>query len=395
MTEPTTPPAPEGEPAQPHAARPHFVQCPKHGRIYDASKDAGCTQCIAEGTTADAPAEGGTPVPKGKQGLPPSVLLGLLLVLLAIIVVPQFLSQGDEAGTAPAAAGGAPAARAPRLGAGGDDDISRGRPRSGRFDPAVYEQPLRALETALYEAPESDPYAAAGRADGAARLLIAQVLARNTHAVVAQDFMRALEATMSRLDASGEGGYVAPDFYGARGNWERIRTEYFQNAPWYHAPMAPPEVGVGAGGAAEGAHEDPAAFHQAGAFAADLERIIAAYRTTLLSFPDPGTRMTAGESRRVENDYGTFVRRWNDELDQANRQGPRGWYRVGRESAGRLQRASDQLTTALEELRDAAPQGRIPYRGARSTSLQRAENAIQNARRALNAPPPAAPATNP
>jgi len=384
MTEPQPPQAAE---TPPRGTRSHFAQCPKHGRVYDASKDAGCSQCLAEGTTADAPAEAAAPVPKGKQGLPQGVLLGLLLLLLGIIVAPRLLQSRDgDTAAAPAA----PAAAAPRVGAGGDDDISRGRPRSSRFDPGVYEAPLRAIETALYETPETDPYNAAGRADGASRALIAQVLARNTRSLVAQDFMKAMEATMSRLGSSGEGGYVLPDFYGARGNWERIRREYFQDAPWYHAPMAPPAAAA-TGTAPAAAPEDPTALRRASAFAADLERIVSTYRSTIMGFPDPGERMTAGQAQRVENTYRTFVQRWNDELDGASRLGPEGWYRVGRATAGRLQRAADQLSNAFNLLREVVPPGRIPYRGQRSSTLARAENAIANAKRIIAAQPAATP----
>jgi hypothetical protein len=395
MTDPPPqPPEPAPAPAsptdaQPHGTRQHFVQCPKHGRVYDASKAAGCSQCLAEGTTADAPAAAAAPVPQGKQGLPQGVLLGLLLLLLGIIVVPRLL-QNRGGGDTAATPGEPAAAAAPRVGAGGDDDISRSRPRPSRFDPGVYEAPLRALETALYETPETDPYNAAGRADGASRALIAQVLARNTRSLVAQDFMKAMEATMSRLGSSGEGGYVLPDFYGARGNWERIRREYFQNAPWYHAPMAPPAAAA-AGAAPAPAPEDPTAFRRASAFAADLERIINTYRSTIMGFPDPGERMTSGQAQRVENDYRTFVQRWNDELDGASRLGPEGWYRVGRATAGRLQRATDQLTTAFNLLREVVPPARIPYRGQRSGTLARAENAIATAKRIIAAQPAATP----
>ena len=96
MTDPQPPEPAAAAPApdpQPHGTRPHFVQCPKHGRVYDASKEAGCSQCLAEGTTADAPAEAAAPVPKGKQGLPQGVLLALLLLLLGVIVVPRLLQN--------------------------------------------------------------------------------------------------------------------------------------------------------------------------------------------------------------------------------------------------------------------------------------------------------------
>jgi hypothetical protein len=200
--------------------------------------------------------------------------------------------------------------------------------------------------------------------------------------------MTALEATLSRLGASEEGGYVLPDFYGARGNWERIRAEYFQDAPWYHAPMPPPEVGVGAGGAAAGAREDPAAFHQANAFASDLERIVNAYRSTLLGFPDRAQvrTMTPGQARQLQNDYRAFFTRWNDELDAAQRLGPEGWYRVGRESAAKLQRATTELTRAFNALRSAVPPSGIAPRDTRASNLNTATTAILNARRALSAP---------
>lgn len=387
MTEPLPPDSDAADPAAaPRPSRPKskFQQCHKHGRVYDASQADGCTQCIAEGTTADAPEPGDAPIPADKRGLPQWVVLVTLLVVLAIIVLPKLLGGG---GGAAVAGDQAPTARPAQRGAGGDDDISRGRPRSRRFDPATYEAPIRALEIALYGATEADAYAAAGRADGAARLLMAQVLARNTGSVVAQDFMRALEATVTRLDPGGQGGYVLPDFTGARGNWERIRTEYFQDAEWFHTPLPIEEVGVGAGGAAAAAREESPAAIQVSAFASDIERIITTYRSTLLGFPDPGEATGApGEEAQRARDYQTFVDRWNDELDAARRMGPRSW-RTSEESYARLSAATRELERALGSLRGAAPQGRTTLRTQRAAALRSAETAIQNARRALAVQP--------
>lgn len=383
MTEPL-PPEPEAGAAAPHSAVPHFRQCPKHGRVFDASKDAGCSQCLAEGTTADAPSPAGPAAAGGaRQGLSRGALIGLLLVLAAVFVVPRLMKNGD-AGAGPQGGGEAIAAAA-SLGAGGDNAISRGRPRSNRFDPAVYESPLRALETALYEVPASDAYAAVGRTDGAARLLMAQVLARNTTSGAAQEFMRALQTTITRLSESAEGGYVLPDFYSARGNWERIRTEYFQDAEWYHAPMPLEEVGVGAGGARQGAREETPAFYRVSAYANDLERIMSAYRATLLGFPSRGERqLTADEAAQYASDYVNFARQWDDELDQAERLGPRSWG-AGDASFRALSGATQQLSRALTALRTAAPERGVPTRQVRTGALRTAETAIARARQLLAA----------
>lgn len=371
------------EPGAAPPSRPKFVQCPKHGRVYDASRADGCTQCLAEGTTADAVAPAAAPLPAGKRGVPQWVLLAAVLTLAAVLVLPKVLGGGDGGGGALPA----PAARAARLGAGGDDDISRGRPRGTRFDPAVYEAPIRALEDALYNATDADAYAAAGRVDGGARLLMAQVLARNTRSVVAQDLMRALEATLNRLDPSGQGGYVLPDFVGARGNWERIRTEYFQDADWFHAPVPLEEVGVGRGGQAAGEREESPAALQVSAFASDIERIITTYRSTIMSFPDPGESVGApGQVAQRERDYDQFVQNFHQELSTATRMAPRSW-RTTEDDYQRLQAASRELERAVGTLRAALPERRTTLRTQRSAAIRGAETAVTNARRALAVQP--------
>lgn len=367
------------------SSRPRFVQCPKHGRVYDASRADGCTQCLAEGTTADAAEPTAAPLPPEKRGVPQWVLLVAVVALAAVLVLPKIVGGGgDGPGAATATA---PAARPARLGAGGDDDISRGRPRGSRFDPAVYEAPIRALEDALYNATDADAYAAAGRVDGAARLLMAQVLARNTRSVVAQDFMRALEATLNRLDPSGQGGYVLPDFVGTRGNWERIRREYFQDADWFHAPVPVEEVGVGRAGQAAGEREESPAALQVSAFASDIERIITTYRATMMSFPDPGESVGApGETAQRERDYDQFVQNFHQELTTATRLGPRSW-RTNEEGYQRLLAASRELERAVGTLRAALPERRTTLRTQRSAALRSAEAAVTNARRAIAVQP--------
>lgn len=378
MTEPHEP-----RTSAPGAARPKFTQCPKHGRVYDASKADGCTQCLAEGTTAAAAAPAEKPLPPGQRGVPQWALLAGVLVIAAIIILPKVLGGGGGG-----EAGNGEALSRAQLGAGGSDEISNGRPRGNRFDPAVYEAPIRALEDALYNASEADAYAAAGRVDGAARLLMAQVLARNTASPIAQDFMRALEATLNRLDPSGQGGYVLPDFAGTRGNWERIRTEYFRDADWFHAPVPLEEVGVGRGGQAAREREESPAAIQVSAFASDVERIITTYRSTIMGFPDPGesTGGAPGEAAQRMRDYEQFVQNFHQELTTASRMGPRSW-RTSEEGYQRLSAATRELERAIGSLRAAVPERRTTLRTQRAAAIRSAESAIANARRALAVQP--------
>lgn len=383
MTEPQ-PPSPESEaPAEEHTPKAHLVRCPHHGRLYNANRESGCRQCQEEGITADSPVTARPRKAGGGAGLSRNALIGILLGIVAVVALGLYLSKGGPAETAAGPA--EPIAAAARVGAGGDDAISRGRARSNRWDPAVYESPIKALEIALYEAPAGDAYVAATRADGAARLLIAQVLARNTTSGVAQQFRTALETAVGRLTASAEGGYVLPDFYSARGNWERIRTEYFQDAPWYHAPMALREVGVGEGGARQGAQEETPAFYRVSAYMGDLERILRTHREAVLSFPGRGERQLSGdEAAQLITEYSMFARLYNDELTQAERNGPRSW-RATDASFRALAGATTELGRAMTALRSAAPTSGVPTRTVRTNALRTAETAIGRARTALAA----------
>ncbi len=56
-----------------------LVRCPKHGRVYDSDKDAGCPACLAESEMprAPGPARKDSEPPK-----PPSNILGIFILLL-------------------------------------------------------------------------------------------------------------------------------------------------------------------------------------------------------------------------------------------------------------------------------------------------------------------------
>src|SRR5262249_3502419 len=149
----------------------HMVRCPKHGRVYDASKDPGCSKCIAEGTTPDA---GGAPAADGARRLmPPWVLALVLLAVAGVIFGPKFLKK-----KAAAAAPAHPHAVA-KLGAGGDDDISTGSPRSDRMDATPFQAPIQKLEAALYEEGERSPYSATRSVKTAAAALEDSIRAKH------------------------------------------------------------------------------------------------------------------------------------------------------------------------------------------------------------------------
>lgn len=362
-----------------------MVRCPKHGRVYDASKEPGCSRCIAEGTTPDAPAAGAL-APGAKRGLPTWALVLLLLAVAGAFIGPRFLKKTPGAPRKPAA----PVAR---LGAGGDDDISKGEPRSDRLDPAPFQPQIQALEAALYEGGQRSPYTATRAVKAAARALEDSVRGRHPGAPV-PDLTRALDSTTARLDASSEAGYVLPDFYAARGNWERVRREYFANAGWYHPPMAVSDVGVGEGGAASGAHEDPAAFHQTNAFADDLERIVVSYRDRLLALPEPapaprpirrGRRVIRRPAPPPPRVYTDLAGHFNAELDRAAALGPSHWFGVAEGQAARYARAHAALSRALTTLRAAVPRAQAMPRAARRAALDSALADVRTGRAAVAA----------
>ncbi len=381
----TTPPP--GGPQQPGAAGAHMVRCPKHGRVYDASTEPGCSKCIAEGTTPDAGAKGAD-IPAEKRGLPTWILVLVLLGVAGAFIGPRFIKKTP----------GAPAKKAQpvaRAGAGGEDDISNGEPRSDRLDPAPFRAPIAALEAALYEGGQRSPYTATRSVKDAAKALEDSVRAKHPGAPV-PDFTRALDSTTARLEASSEAGYVLPDFFAARGNWERIRKEYFDNARWYHAPMAVSDVGVGEGGAEAGAHEDPAAFHQANAFADDLERIIGAYQDRVMAQAEPvpapppirrGRRLIRRPAPPPPAAYTDVARRFNAELDRAQALGPSHWFSVDPSQAAKYARARGALSRALATLRAAVPAAQVKPQAVRRTALDSALADVRTGRAALAAGP--------
>lgn len=64
-----------------------LVRCAKHGRVYDDSKDAGCSVCVQEANMPRAPGGHAKPVESDEEAASKkgrALLLGMLVVLLAV-----------------------------------------------------------------------------------------------------------------------------------------------------------------------------------------------------------------------------------------------------------------------------------------------------------------------
>ncbi len=108
---------------------------------------------------------------------------------------------------------------------------------------------------------------------------------------------------------------------------------------------------------------------QARAMKSALEALLSGQRSALLGFSegtiDPAATDRA-EKRRVR-DYQTFVRRWNDRLDAATKNGSEFLYPPGTRLGPQMETVTNQLQAALSVMRDMAPPDHVKSHAERQS----------------------------
>jgi hypothetical protein len=100
---------------------------------------------------------------------------------------------------------------------------------------------------------------------------------------------------------------------------------------------------------------------QARAMMNALTSLLQAQRGTLLGFsqgPIDSAATDRAEKRRVR-DYLTFVRRWNERIDAATKNGSEFLYPPGTRLGPQMESVTNQLQAALSVMRDMAPPDRV------------------------------------
>ena len=115
-------------------------------------------------------------------------------------------------------------------------------------------------------------------------------------------------------------------------------------------------------------------MRRARAMKAALEGLLHGQRGTLLGFAegpiDPAATGRA-EKRRVR-DYLSFVKRWNDRLDAATRNGSEFLYPPGTRLGSQMETVTNQLQAALSVMRDMVPADRVKPHGERQSDAEAA-----------------------
>jgi hypothetical protein len=113
---------------------------------------------------------------------------------------------------------------------------------------------------------------------------------------------------------------------------------------------------------------------QARALKSALEGLLHGQRGTLLGFTEGPIDTAAtdrAEKRRVR-DYHAFVRRWNDRLDAATKNGSEFLYPPGTRLGPQMETTTNQLQAALSVMRDMVPPDRVKARAERQSDAEAA-----------------------
>lgn len=113
---------------------------------------------------------------------------------------------------------------------------------------------------------------------------------------------------------------------------------------------------------------------QARAMKSALEALLHGQRGTLLGFaegPIDAAATDRAEKRRVR-DYLTFVKRWNDRLDAATKNGSEFLYPPGTRFGSQMETVTNQLQASLSVMRDMVPTDRVKPHAERQSDAEAA-----------------------
>jgi hypothetical protein len=351
---------PSGVPSATRTAR-----CARHGRVYDSRSEGGCPACAAEAEAIFAAQPG------RRAGL---LLLALGLLLaggFALTLQPDpldaLLSMAQREGSAPA-----PQARR---------ETAFAAPAGGSIDPAPYRAEIEAIEEVLYRG------APPGLGDVDRVSALAMQLGDRVHAdlgpLAGRRALVRLVGFAAEAGAAGEAGYAAPELSLARAEWEALRRELFQPAPWLRtttarlvAAQTPPV-----------ARATPRELGALRDWAAALEELVGSGRKELLRFGEQSVDVAEGsrEERALVDRWRSFAREWDARVQQASAQAPPSPLLDGEphvlQAHQELGQAARQLALATQAVGDYA----VPMKWWREQCLDGAAQHLAEARRRLEA----------